>query len=223
MDQPGNHNLWAEINGGMRGSTLLRAGAVLSILATGQLFAAGFLGQSSGILINSAWLSWIAALFLLASGFFWIGVHPFLGRFGLGVGVFHFLNGLFLFGVIFAEMNPFLPNASFSIGRTLLLLFFVLIEKKHLRSLSLITLVVAAFLQLMKIGLRLSELLPSLGRIPDSAIDSGLLVLMGVALFLLGGDVKTAENKWAREMLANRATGFNEFNNPEHNWNRAKD
>lgn len=223
MRQPGTQNLWAEINGGMRGSTLLNTGAAVTILATVQLFAAGFLGQVSGLLVNSAWLCWIMALWFLAAGFVWIGVHPFLGRFGLVVGTFHFLNGLFLLLVIFARMEPFVPNASLSIGRTLLLLFFVLIEKKHLRQFNVTFLVTVAFLQFLKISLRITEVLPSLGKVYDSALDSSLLILLAVAIILLGKDIKMAENAWAKELLATRASGFGEFNNPEHNWNRNSD
>ncbi len=223
MNQPGTQNLWAEINGGIRGSSLLNAGAVVTILATVQLFAAGFLGEISGLLVSSAWLCWITALWLLATGFFWIGVQPLLGRFGLLVGTFHFFNGLSLLLVIFLGVKPFVPNASLSIGRTLLLLFFVLIEKKYLKPFHIRALVSVAFLQFLKISLRTTEVLPSFGKLGDSALDSTLLILMAVSILLISRDIKRAENAWARELLAGRASGFGDFNNPEHKWNESSD
>ena len=92
MSQPNTKNPWAEINGGLRGSTLLVSGAIVTILATWQNFAAVLLTPSgeraSGLIITSAWLCWIIALWLLAAGFIWVGVQPFLSRLGLIVGGF---------------------------------------------------------------------------------------------------------------------------------------
>jgi hypothetical protein len=223
MSRPGTPNPWSEINGGMRGSILLRIGAVMTILATMQNFGAAFMEDAPGILVSSAWLCWIMALWLLAAGFIWIGVHPFLGRFGLAVGAFHFLNGLFLLGVLFGGVKPFLPSVSLSIGRTLVLLFFVMLEKKHLRSFSKTLLVVVALLQFLKISLRIMEVLPSWGGIAGSGLDSLLLSLLAVAIFLVGKDVEFVENSWARELAANRSSGFGDFNNPEHDWNQGED
>ena len=223
MSRPGTPNPWSEINGGMRGSILLRIGAVMTIVATMQNFGAAFMDEASGILVSSAWLCWIMALWFLAAGFIWIGVHPFLGRFGLVVGGFHFLNGLFLLGVLFGGVQPFLPSVSLSIGRTLLLLFFVMMEKKHLRSFNKTLLVVVALLQFLKISLRIMEVLPSWGAIADSGLDSLLLSLLAVAIFLVGKDVEFVENSWARELAANRSSGFGDFNNPEHDWNQGED
>jgi len=207
----------------MRGSILLRSGAVITVLATLLNFAPNILPEAPGMLVSAAWLLWIMALWLLAAGFIWIGVHPFLGRFGLVVGGFHFINGLFLLGVLFGGVAPFLPNASLSIGRTLLLLFFVLMERKHLRSSSINFLILVAFLQFLKITLRIMDILPSFGNIADSGLDSGLLALIAVAIFLVSNDIKIVENSWARELASTRASGFGDFNNPEHDWNQDED
>lgn len=216
---------WAEINGGLRGSLLLRAGALFTILATGQYFASVLLtsptGQASGKLVASSWLFWIAALWLLAAGFIWVGVQPFLGRFGLATGIFHLLNGVFLLLVLFAGVKPFLPNASLAIGRTLLLLFFVLAEYKHLKGSHVWILAGVALLQFLKIGLRISDQLPALSQKYDVGLDSLLLSLLAVAVYLMAGDLHHQENQWARKVASTRAKGLAEFNNPEHDWNRS--
>ena len=219
MSRSGTSNPWSDINGGMRGSVLLAAGAIISILATLQNFSTNFLSEVPGTLVASAWLSWIMALWFLAAGFFWIGVHPFMGRFGLAVGVFHFLNGLFLLVVIFAQVAPFFPNASLAIGRTLFLLFFVIIEKTHLRTITVTTMMIVALMHFLKITLRIMEFLPTFGKIADSGLDTGLLVLLAGAILLLGRDLKTVENAWAQELVSTRDSGFDGFNNPEHKWN----
>ncbi len=223
MSSTGNSNPWAEINGGMRGSNLLRMGSAATLLATLMNFLPSVWADAPGMLVTAAWLTWIMALWFLAAGFVWIGVHPFMGRFGLSVGGFHFLNGLFLLGVLFGGVKPFLPNASLSIGRTLLLLFFVLMEKRHLRKLTINFILLAAFLQFLKISLRIMEILPSLGKIADSGLDSGLLAIIAAAIFIMGKDIRSVENSWARELAATRASGFSDFNNPEHDWNREND
>lgn len=223
MSRPGTPNPWSEINGGMRGSILLYAGAATTLLATAQNFAADFMMDPPGMLISSAWLCWVMALLLLAAGFIWTGVHPFLGRIGLIVGGFHLLNGLFLFAVLFLGMKPFLPNVSLSIGRTLFLLIFVLMEKQYLRKFSVVTMMVVSFLHFLKISLRIMDILPSFGKYADSALDSTLLALLAVTIIIVGRDINFVEEKWARELAANRSSGFTDFNNPEHDWNRDKD
>lgn len=223
MSHSGKTNPWAEINGGIRGSVLLKTGAAMTILATLQNLAATYLENAPDALVSSGWLCWIMALWFLAAGFIWIGVHPFLGRFGWVVGGFHFLNGLVLLSVIFFGVAPFLPNVSLSIGRTLLLLFFVLMEKPALSSLSIYTMVFVSLLQFLKISLRIMEILPSLGEIGNSGIDAILLTLLAAAIFLVAKDIKNAENSWATELASNRTSGFRDFNNPEHDWNRGKE
>jgi len=223
MIQTGASNPWSEINGGMRGSVLLSAGAIITVLATLQNFSTNFITEVPGALVASAWLCWIMALWLLAAGFFWVGIHPFMGRLGLAVGGFHFLNGLFLLVIIFAQVPPFLPNASLAIGRSLLLLFFVMVEKKHLRPLTVSMMMIAACLHFLKISLRIMEVLPTFGKVGDNGLDTGLLVLLAVAIILLGKDIKIVENSWAQELASNRVSGFDEFNNPEHEWNIDKE
>lgn len=220
-------NFWAEINGGLRGSLLLRLGALFTIAATVQNLLPLVLetmGQASpGFLVTTAWLSWIAALMLLAAGFIWVGVQPFFSRFGLLVGIFHLLNGIFLLVVLFARVQSPLPGVSLAIGRTLLLLFFGLIEKKRLRPFTSVALLTVSGLQLVKIALRLLDWMPPMSSLLAGSLDSLFLTLIALVLFLVGGDVRRAEDKWARELASTRASGFGEFNNPEHDWNQPED
>ncbi len=227
MNQSKPENPWAEINGGLRGSTLLHAGALMTIVGTVGNFVSDFIASSAGpapgLLVTVAWLSWILALWLLAAGFVWIGVQPFLSRFGLFVGGFHLLNGVFLLVVLFAGVAPPLPNISLSIGRNLLLVFFVFQERKLLGKWSSNLMVTAALLQFIKIGFRILGVLPPLGKIADSGLDSLLLTLLGLSIYLVGTDVKKSENNWAIELAATRSSGFGAFNNPEHDWNQTED
>ncbi len=222
-----NNNFWAEINGGLRGSILLRIGALFTIAATAQNLLPRILetvGEPSpGFLVTTAWLSWIAALMLLAAGFIWVGVQPFFSRFGLLIGIFHLLNGVFLMVVLFARVPSPLPGVSLAIGRTLLLLFFGLLEKSRLRPFTTGALITVAGLQSVKIALRLLDWMPAMSPLLVGALDSLILTLIALALYLVGGDIRKAEDQWARELASTRASGFGEFNNPEHDWNRSED
>ncbi|MCP4293608.1 MAG: hypothetical protein GY780_17415 [bacterium] len=224
MTEQKQQNPWNEVNGGLRGSTLLKGGAIVSVLATGQNFAAYYLGstshQFSSFLVSSAWLTWILALWLMAAGFIWVGLQPFFTRFGWFVGGFHFLNGLYLLVVLFAGFSAPLPGISISLGRTLLLLFFVILEKKGLKPWHRWFMVIITLLQFSKMTLRILDQLPQLGSYYDSAIDSFVLLLMSLGIFLVGNDLKKAENAWATDLASTRASGFDSFNNPEHQWNR---
>ncbi len=218
---------WAEINGGLRGSSLLNAGALLTIVAAVGNFIGDLLATSGSPIVNlitgGAWLSWILALWLLAAGFIWIGVQPFLSRFGLIVGVFHLLNGAFLMAVIFAGINQALPNTPFSIGRNVLLISLVLIERRVLEKNLGRFLIIMATLQIVKVTLRVLGLMPSMGRIADSGLDSLLLALLGMSIFMVGNEFKKSENLWALELASTRSAGLGSFNNPEHDWNPAED
>ncbi len=227
MSQAKLNNPWGEINGGLRGSTLLRTGALLTILATLGNFASTFLKSNSAqvpdILISGAWLSWILALWLLAAGFIWIGAQPFMTRFGWFVGGFHLLNGVFLLAILFARVDPPLPSISLSIGRNLLLIFFVFRELNYLNAWVGRFLISISFLQLIKITFRVLDLMPSMDEILTAGLDSLFLTLLGLSLFLVGNQIKKTENQWALEIASTRASGFSAFNNPEHDWNKQKD
>lgn len=224
MNQSSRSNPWEEINGGLRGSTLLRAGAILSLPAALLNFAYSFLPSQGLALgdwaVTSAWLVWIVALLFMAGGFLWVGIQPFLGRFGWVVGGFFFLNALYLVLVLFARYPLPVPGASIVMGRTLVLLFFAVLESNNLSRKYSLGLIVIAFLQLAKITLRLLELWPAIAPGLDQGIDAGILILMSLALFFVGGVIRRAENSWAREIASQRAGCFADFNNPEHDWNK---
>ncbi len=69
MKQPESGNHWDEINGGLRGSTLLHAGGLMTIVATTGNLASEYLMANGGMtpawLVTGAWLCWILALWLI--------------------------------------------------------------------------------------------------------------------------------------------------------------
>ena len=224
MNQTDNSNSWDKVNGGLRGSTLLCSGAITMVLATWQNFTAKSIsldnGQVPELLITSAWLCWIVALWLLAAGFLWIGTQPFLSRMGLVVGIFHLVSGIYLLIILFGGTDLRLPGVSLSIGRTLLVIVFAFVERKHLHPINFNALVAVALLQYMKIGFRLIGILPSMGPMANGGLDSLLLTLLAVAIFLVGRDIRMVENQWAMMQTVAPVCGLGDFNNPEHEWNK---
>ena len=219
MNQAKLQDCWAESNSGLRGSTLMRIGGLLTIVAPLGKSSAEMLSQKTDLahlLMTASWVSWILALLVLAAAFIWVGAKPFLGRFGLYVGIFHLLNSVFLMVVLFANVNPPVPSISLSIGRNLLLVFFVLLERRNMGKPAGKFLISMALLQIVKMGTRLLDLTPTLVKQASSGLDSLFLILLGLSLVLLGNEIKKSENIWARQLLATRASGLAAFNNPEH-------
>ncbi len=119
---------WAEANGGLRGSTLLRLGAVAYLLAAALHVAARLLAPEgatpSDPMFMIALVVWDLTLFLLATGFFWTGIHPFLTRTGLGLGLFLYLQGGYLLLSLVTGHPYGLPPSMLTVGRTFLLAVF---------------------------------------------------------------------------------------------------
>jgi len=220
MSEKNQADAWGEINGGLRGSTLLRGGAVVSITAALLNVGAEVFPHLNDPLVTLAWLLWIAALGLMGAGFMWVGVQPFYTRYGWVIGIFFAINALYLMGVLFAGIRPPVPGVSLSIGRALLLLFFAMVEKKDLRPGPATALILIALLQFLKIGVRLAGYWPELTPLLDAGLDAALVVGTAVVIFLVGGSIRRAENMWAREIASQRHGVFSDFNNPEHDWNR---
>ncbi len=74
MSKHDNSAAWNDINGGLRGSTLLRIGALLSIPAALLNVGAEVLPHLADTMVTTAWLLWIAALALMGAGFMWVGI-----------------------------------------------------------------------------------------------------------------------------------------------------
>ncbi len=213
---------WSDINGGIRGSILLRSGAVVIFLAAMLNFFSRLLttATAQSFLVEPAWVAWILGLWVLASGFFWVGVQPILTRMGIVVGLFFFLNGLLPLVILFMSVTPLIPLTALSMGRAFLLLVFAILEREQVGTRTTTLLVLSAGLLLVKITLRLTGLLPALGNPVDPALDALLVILMATAIFSLGTAVRTMENVWALEMASNRGSSFADFNNPEHERNK---
>lgn len=215
---------WDEVNGGFRGSSLLRAGAVLSVPASLLNLASQFLPQYGtevvGWVVTVAWLLWIASLSFLAAGFMWVGIQPFFSRFGWVVGAFYLFNALYLVIVLFARYRLPIPGVSLAVGRTLILLFFATVEKESMRRSLYVGLVVVTVLQFLKITLRTYGLGAEMPPALQTGLDGLVVTLMAIMLFLVAGDIRRAENDWAENIYSQRGMGLADFNNPMHSWNR---
>lgn len=209
---------WTERYGALRGSSLMRIGAVAIFLAACLNFCSQFMIMELGRadLVTPAWVGWILGLWVLAGGFVWVGVEPILSRLGLLVGLFFFLNGLMLMLTLFLGIAPFVPPNSLTIGRTLLLLVFAVRERNIIGERTTLALVASSLLLLAKTLVRLAELVPPAGFPVDPAVDALLVVFLAVALFMLGNAVRRGENRWARESPTRATLDFADFNNPDH-------
>jgi|GEM_PF-2326044 len=218
---------WRETNGGLRGSTMIRAGTVVMALAGLSNVIAPYV-SSFGVVpyepaMIAAWLSWILGLWILGAGFAWVGINPFLSRFGIVVGTFHIAQGVYLLVLLFTSARTAVPPVSLSVGRLVAILAFALIERESIGRSTSRLILVATGLALLKVAVRIMTYLPPLSATIWSLADAGMLILLAVTLLRLGTRVRILENSWAEERYRERSAGFVDFNNPEHLWNKADD
>jgi len=223
METQDTINYWVEIDGGFRGSLLLRLGAIalaIGVLSNlGTQLLAGPYGPSLN-LTTLSWLLFILGLWLAAGGFTWVGADPFFTRFGFVVGIFHAAQGIQLLVVLFTFTPTTVPPISLTVGRLVSLLLFVWLEKEWLNTRTRSLLAGAVSLQLLKVSLRGLEYLPALGTPLDPLLDTVLLLAIAAALLQVSSVVRHEENDWAKSVYETGHSDFDDFNNPEHDWNK---
>ena len=217
-------DFWAEASGGVRGSSLLRLGALLMCLAALLNGAGTALQPSQSLLgiriLKVAWLLWIGDLWLVGAGFIWIGLNPVLSRIGLATGLLHLFQGLFLLLTLFANLRLPVTNTALSTGRLLAIVLFAIVERRTLPGRQVAVLILAAGLLQAKLVLRTLTVLREMPEVWLMSLDVLLLLGLGLALLGVAASVRREETWWAEEQYQARATGFSAFNNPQHPWNR---
>lgn len=209
---------WGEAHGGLRGSLLLQAGAVLAAISllveTGSRILVPDLETGPWGVTAGAWLGWIASLAILGLGFLWTGMNPVLSRFGLVVGAFHLLQAAFLLVRIFTEVHLAIPPRTMAVGRLVLLLLFALQERPYLGTRGSRLLMGATALVLAKTMAAVWGYPAGLGVVGDAMWDFVPSLLLALALYHTGDLVKRREDAWAEGFLAEQGSGFEDFNNP---------
>lgn len=206
---------WSAAHGSLRGSTLLKSGAVLAALSV-LLEAGGNLIDSPSAWNMSmvAWTGWALALVALGLGFVWVGLNPVMSRVGLAVGAVHLLHALLLLARIFGQVPfPFSPKA-LVVGRLLLVILFAVMESRELGPRTSRFLIAAAALVLVKAALPLVGLDPDLGGVGAFLRDSVPAVLLALAIFHAGETIRSLEDDWARHQVSGSGSGFADYNNP---------
>jgi hypothetical protein len=215
---------WAEANGGLRGSTFLRLGAVAYLLAAALHVAARLLAPEgatpSDPMFMIALVVWDLTLFLLATGFFWTGIHPFLTRTGLGLGLFLYLQGGYLLLSLVTGHPYGLPPSMLTVGRTFLLAVFAIIEWRNIGRGPALLLGITAGLQFVRVFLRGLDIFPPLPQPGEAVLSAVFMSATAVAILLAARAIRGHEGEWALAHAPNRNARFAAFNNPQHDWNR---
>ncbi len=216
---------WSEIDGGFRSSVMLRLGAVATALGAlanlGTQLLAGR-GDASTPLTIVSWLLFILGLWLLAGGFIWVASNPFLTRFGFLVGTLYALQGVQLLIVLFTFTPATVPPISLTVGRLVATALFVWFERESLSRRTVKLLGAATGLELLKVFVRGMGYLPDLGQPLDPLLDAVLLLFLSAALLHLGTSIRHEEDRWARMIYESGHSDFDDFNNPEHDWNKTQ-
>lgn len=219
-------NHWNEANGGLRGSTFLRAGAIAYLIAALAHFGArvlvpGATGPDDPYFM-AALLLWDGALFLLAAGFLWTGFHPFMSRYGIAVGLFIGLQALYLLVSLVSRTTMPIPPSAITVGRTLLVGVFAIVEFNNLSRQAALLLGLGSALQFSRVLARGFGVWPDLGQPLDPALSAFFMVVTAGGLYLVSRSVYRHEETWALANQPMRNAKFSEFNNPQHSWNAPK-
>lgn len=217
-------NHWAEAHGGLRGSTFLTLAAA-AYLAAAVLHVAARLQNPntpgpSDPLFMVALMAWDATLFLLGTGFLWTGINPVLGRFGIGLGIFIYLQaGYLLFSLVTGNPLP-IPPSALTAGRTFLLAAFAVVEGRALGRGTALLLGLTAGAQFGQVMLRGLANWPRLEQPAETVLGAMFMASSAVAMLAVGRAVRRQENAWALDHGPHSAARFSDFNNPQHEWNR---
>ena len=206
---------WAAAHGGIRGSTLLRSGAVLSALAvllesSGQLLG----GTAAWGLSITAWTIWTLALVALGLAYIWIGLNPVLSRVGIFVGVAHLLHAVLLMLRIFTSVELVVSPKAMVVGRLLLVVIFAARELKVLGRRTSGFLGGSALLVMAKAALPMFGVDPDLGVMVAFLRDTLPAVILALATYHTGEVIRRRETAWASAQGAGRTSGFEDYNNP---------
>lgn len=205
-----------------RGSFFLCLGALFMVLGglTNLSLQLSFLSMGSFLNHYFAWSLWIVSLLLLGTGFLWVGNVPGFTRLGMLVAVFHVAQALgILLLILPSGLGPF-PPEFLTIGRLVTLLLFIFREKSILPPAVLALLGSATTLQILKINLRILQLLPDGSPTWLALLDTALLVMMAGSLYLLGIFLGKEEAYWPVADEIEETMELEDFNNPEHPWNK---
>ena len=205
-----------------RGSFFLCLGAVVMVLGglASLLMRLPFPATESFLNPYFSWSLWIASLLFLGSGFLWVGSAPGFSRMGFLVALFHVAQAISLLMLIIPTGVGRFPPEFLTLGRLVSLLLFTFREKSVLPTPTLVLLGSTSALQILKINLRVLQLLPDGSSTWLILLDTALLLLMAVALFLLGVSLLKGDDSWSLQTESNLAMALEDFNNPEHPWNK---
>ncbi|MBU8871123.1 MAG: hypothetical protein KOO60_09715 [Gemmatimonadales bacterium] len=170
-----------------------------------------------------SWSFWIASLFILGAGFLWVSSAPSFSNMGLFVALFHVVHALGLLLILIFKWDfGWFPPEFLTIGRLISLLFFAFKEKSAVPAPILVLLGSTAALQVLKINLRVLQIIPETSAAWLALLDTALLLLMAAAFFMLGVFFLKGEDSWPLEEDIDEDMALEEFNNPEHPWNKPK-
>ncbi len=209
---------WAEANGGLRGSLMLKVSAVAYFVSGLLYFSIRLLvPDASGPdnhLFLTALVAWDITLFLLALAFLWTGINPIFSRMGLAVGGFAALQAVLLLLDMTTHLKMPFPPGILTLGRTLLLVCFALVERPFLGRLTTLVLATVAALQFIRVLLRGMQVWGPLPMPWENLMTAGFMVITAIAIFSVGRSLRHHEDRWAFANQPRRHAEFADFNNP---------
>ena len=200
MNATEDSQAWGAIRAGMRPSTMLAMGAVLTSLGP-------LLNLGSSLLL--AWAVWGAALAICSAGMIMCGLRQWFSHLGVAAGLLYLAQFSALAAVVAGLDQAAVAYRMFAVPKLLVLVFIALLTRKHVAGHRRLLLGVAGIVGTLKIGARMLDLIPP--QLED-AIDAAANTLLAVALFVLARGLRRRENEWAHQVHDFSSSNFAAFN-----------
>lgn len=205
-----------------RASFFLRWGAVLTAVAGLSHLLANLPAEraSGGWMVYLPWSLWVWALLAVGFGFLWIGSAPGYPRLGFLVAAAYVGQAFSLLAILVPMIATYLPHELITAVRLVTLLLFAVQLHRVMPGSGGRLLAVVVAVQLVKVLLRNVGVLPLDHTPPLILADAVLLWAVAWAIHRVGRRARRGESRWRELHLLDEEMTLEDFNNPEHPWNR---
>ena len=202
MQGPDDSPAWGYIHAGVRPSSALTAGAVLTFVA--PLLLLLWPGAA-----EAAWLVWGGSLILVGGGLVLTGMRQWFSFVGVFVGGLYLAHAGFLGAALAGhELAPLIYRIV-AIPKLLSLVLLVPVSRRCLGPHRRFLLGAAGVVGATKVALRVADLLPTQGA---DLIDAVVNTLVSAALLMVARGLRRRENEWAHRVHADSSASFADFN-----------
>lgn len=201
MHGPEDTRAWGAVGAGLRPSSVIALGAVLTLVAP-LLYMWTAASMAS-------WVAWGGALLFCGAGLAMSGMREWFGPVGIVAGVLFIAQAIVMVVALIGVSGAALLHRALALPKMLVLVLIALATAKHLGPHRRMILGLAGAVGAARILARVLETIPPRW---DDAVDAGVNTLVALALWLLARGLRRRENEWAHQTYELQSSSFEDFN-----------